>query len=438
MLLTPQHFQASQQWVEGLVANVYRQILPQAWGILSVQWDDPALKDGVLKLDHVEAIFADGAYIASPHISEAPCHRELSDIESSLTEVTVFLCLPVWQESQSNVESEDHQQALQIRRFYLRSDTRADMLSDAEPTELLSLRLRTVLRFEQEPQDGFWRIPVAVLKRNASGYWVRDEKYIPPVLSIHASNKLVSLLESLREMLLAKSQSLALLHRERSEGSFEYSSRDIAAFWLHHTVNHAFPNIDVLINNPVASPLDAYRALSSLAASLMVFSPQAQLAELAPYEPMRLGDTFSRLMQLIRDLLDTVVSTRFMRIVLSEIKPTLLAGQLSADWNFEKIDMYLGIRADVPSTEWVQAIPLRVKLGTPDDVERILHTALPGIRLIHSPSVPASLPVRIGQVYFAVDRTDELYQRMLHQRSVSLYLPDTMRHFEFELIAVHR
>ena len=44
--------------------------------------------------------------------------------------------------------------------------------------------------------------------------------------------------------------------------------------------------------------------------------------------------------------------------------------------------------------ELVEVVPLRFKVGAPDDVEKLVLSAMPGVRLAHAPQVPAAVPVR--------------------------------------------
>jgi len=90
----------------------------------------------------------------------------------------------------------------------------------------------------------------------------------------------------------------------------------------------------------------------------------------------------------------------------------------------------------MPPAELVETVPMRIKLGAPDDVEKIVISALPGIRLTAATQVPAAVPVRPGSYYFAIEPRGPLYERMLKAQSIVIYVPSSFRELKLELIAV--
>jgi type VI secretion system protein ImpJ len=91
----------------------------------------------------------------------------------------------------------------------------------------------------------------------------------------------------------------------------------------------------------------------------------------------------------------------------------------------------------MPAVELVEVVPLRFKVGAPDDVEKLVLSAMPGVRLAHAPQVPAAVPVRPDTCYFTLDSKGPLYERMLQAQSIEIYAPSGMRELRLELIAVN-
>jgi type VI secretion system protein ImpJ len=89
----------------------------------------------------------------------------------------------------------------------------------------------------------------------------------------------------------------------------------------------------------------------------------------------------------------------------------------------------------MPALELVAAVPVRVKIGSPDDIERIVASALPGITLTHMPQVPAAVPVRPDTYYFLLSTKNGLYENALKAQAIAIYAPDGMRELKMELIA---
>ena len=68
-------------------------------------------------------------------------------------------------------------------------------------------------------------------------------------------------------------------------------------------------------------------------------------------------------------------------------------------------------------------------------MDKMVLSALPGVRLTHAPQVPAAVPVRPGHFYFLLEPRGPLYERMLQAQSISIYVPAGMPGLQLELIA---
>ena len=79
-------------------------------------------------------------------------------------------------------------------------------------------------------------LPIARVMRSGSGYFIFDPEFIPPCLRIPASERLMSVLGRLIEILEEKGASLAL-PKKQGGAQAAFSTREIANFWFLHTVN---------------------------------------------------------------------------------------------------------------------------------------------------------------------------------------------------------
>jgi type VI secretion system protein ImpJ len=96
----------------------------------------------------------------------------------------------------------------------------------------------------------------------------------------------------------------------------------------------------------------------------------------------------------------------------------------------------LAVSADMPALELVAAMPVRLKVGSPDGLEKILGSALPGVPLTHMPQVPAAVPVRPNTYYFALSARSTLYEHALNQGALAVYALDGIPGLKIELIAI--
>jgi type VI secretion system protein ImpJ len=245
------------------------------------------------------------------------------------------------------------------------------------------------------------------------------------------------MLRRLLDALQAKVEALYGFHREPSRHVIEFRSGDIASFWLLHTASSAFAALSHYLHHPALHPERLYERMLELAGGLMTFSRSFSLADLPPYRHTAPGPCFTRLDEVIRDLLETVISTKYFSIALEEVKPSFHHGRLESDKIGAGTSFYIGVQATLPPSEIVEVVPLRFKVGAPDDVEKLVLSAMSGVRLTHAPQVPAALPVRPNAYYFAVDGRGPLYERMLAAQTMTIYVPSGIADLRLELFALN-
>ncbi|WP_321852304.1 type VI secretion system baseplate subunit TssK [Burkholderia diffusa] len=100
--------------------------------------------------------------------------------------------------------------------------------------------------------------------------------------------------------------------------------------------------------------------------------------------------------------------------------------------------VYLSVNAPTSAFTLVEQFPRLCKIGAPDEVEHIVNSALLGIPLKAVQRVPAAIPVRLDNQYFALDSNDPAHARMLAARACQIYLPASVPDASLELYAVLR
>lgn len=91
--------------------------------------------------------------------------------------------------------------------------------------------------------------------------------------------------------------------------------------------------------------------------------------------------------------------------------------------------------ADMLALQLMDIVPLRFKVGSPEDVDKFVLSAMPGVRLVHAPQVPAAIPVRPAALYFVLDSKGALYDSMLKAQAISIFVPNEIRDLKLELMA---
>jgi len=263
-----------------------------------------------------------------------------------------------------------------------------------------------------------------------------DESFVPPTLSPGAAPVLFQQLRRLLDALQAKTAALYGHQREPSRNVVEFRSGDMSSFWLLHTASSAYATLTHHFHHPALHPERLYEQLLDLAGGLMTFSKSWTLGDLPPYQHNDPGPSFTKLHAIIRELLDTVISSKYFAIALSEVRPSYHIGALDSGKIDERTTFYIAVSAAIPAVELVDVVPLRFKVGAPDDVEKFVLSALPGVRLQYAPQLPAAVPVRPETCYFVLEAKGPMYERMLKAQSISIYVPAGLKELRLELLAV--
>lgn len=432
LFLRPQHFQRQDAYHEARLHALTQALHPYAWGVGKVRFDSQALAAGSLNALELELVFPDGEPFCAPARDPLPEPVSLAELPAGMQGTTVYLALPLLRADGQNCAEGGGR----LARYRQEDAATPDLFTDAAEAELAYLGKATRLLTEDKPRDPFVTVPVARVNRTPTGGFELDDAFVPPALHIAASAALTRQLRALLDSLQAKTDALYGLHRQPSQHIIEFRSGDIASFWLLHTANTAFAALAHLFHHPQLHPERLHQELLRIAGALLTFSNAYQLADLPRYDHAAPQAGFAQLFAIVRELLDTVISARYFQIALTETKPSFYVGHLDSQRIDEGATFYVGVSADLPAQELVQTVPIRFKVGAPDDVEKCVLSALPGVKLTHAAQVPAAIPVRPGSYYFALEARGPLYERMLKAQSIMIYVPSGIHDLKMELVAV--
>lgn len=434
LFLRPQHLQQQDAHAESLIRRTLLAAHPYAWGIRELDIDLDSLKNGVLHFNRIDAVFTNGDFFTAPDIDQLPPPLALDSAVSEEGATDFFLALHHLNAHGGNC-AENRSESGQARYLVVPRET-SDLYTDAAEADIATLSKIAHIKSANEPRDQFLTLPIVRIRRTASNGFEVDPAFLPPSVSLRSAPGLYMLLRRQIDALLAKVDALYGFHREPSKNVIEFRSGDIASFWLLHTASSACATLTHLFRNPDTSPERLFQELLRLAGGLMTFSNGYSLNDLPAYDHPQPGPCFARIDLILRELLDTVISTRYFAIALTQPKQAFYAGHLDSEKINGETAFYLSITASHPQSEIIESIPLRIKVGAPDDVEKLVLSAMSGVRLIHAAQVPAPIPVRPGACYFALDAHGPLYERMLKAQSVMIYAPESYRDLKVEMIAV--
>ena len=79
--------------------------------------------------------------------------------------------------------------------------------------------------------------------------------------------------------------------------------------------------------------------------------------------------------------------------------------------------------ADLNEPDLLKRVPQVVKVCSATHIETLIRQALPGIQLLHVPSPPGSIPIKLNYQYFSVSQTGVAWEAVTRSRNFAAYVP---------------
>ncbi|WP_332877883.1 type VI secretion system baseplate subunit TssK [Massilia sp. S19_KUP03_FR1] len=439
LFLRPHHFQQQDQYHEQRLHASLRAVHPFAWGVQHLEVDVEALASGKLRLLRLSLRFPDGELVDAPGDDASgddalPAPIDLDPGAPAGQAISYYAALPALKPFGGNFSQPG--QASNAARFVQANQDTPDLYTKAEHAQLAYLKKTLRLVSEFEPRDAYTHLPLLRVRALGDGAFTLDPGFVAPSLSIESAAPLHQQLRVLQGALQARVAELLAHHREPNRNVIEFRSGDIASFWLLHTASAACATLSHHLHHPTLHPERLYEQLLGVAGALMTFSKQWVLADLPAYQHGDPGPCFATVHRIIHELLGTVISNQFVDIALEQVRPCYYQGSYAGGKVTDTSTFYLAVAAAMPALELVQAVPLRFKVGAPDDVDNCVLSATPGVRLTHAAEPPTALPVRPGMCYFGLDVRGPMIERMKKAQTVSIYVPSTFAELKLQLFAL--
>ncbi|WP_236330105.1 type VI secretion system baseplate subunit TssK [Enterobacter quasihormaechei] len=432
--LAPQQFQQQARWDAHVADTVAKMALAHPWGVLCAEFDDSALSLSRLNAIRLNIRFADGTLVDTDLADNLP---PVCDVSSEVQEsLEVLLCLPLLSANGGNLD--DGRDSARPRRWRSERVT-VQELAGHERSDLAVLRHSLTLRLSTQENAAYLTCPVARLIRNAQAQWVRDDSFIPPLMSLDASPVLLGELRDLLHRLSARRKRLMSMRRESNERMADFAVADVSLFWLLHALNSAEPVLTELHQAPTRHPELLYRELARLAGSLLTFSLDHNVDDIPAYRHDAPELVFPPLFTLLDQLLEASLPSRVIAIALEQGEDReIWRGKIHDARLREGADFYLSVRSSMPNHELQTRFPLLCKAGSHDEVSEVVNIALSGMVIKPLSHVPAAIPLRLENQYFALDLSTDAARAMLEAGNCTFYTPESLGDVKLELFAVLR
>jgi len=269
MYLSPHHFQTQSRYFEDSMAFLSASLWREPWGLLHVELDPKAIRNGTASLLHASGIFPDGLAFELPNSDPSPPARNLLEVFPSTDAVLpLYLAVPSRRDNgfDTDLSAANGGRFSRMQRM-LRDETNG---IDEREIDLGQKNIRLMTEAELTPQ--VLALPIAHILRDGRGNLVCDDEFVPPCLRLSASETLMLLVKRLLDA--AGEKSATVSRSARKAGKFEAGTAalDVANYWFLHALHTAIPPLHHLTTTRHAHPEDVFIELSRLAGGLCTFS----------------------------------------------------------------------------------------------------------------------------------------------------------------------
>jgi len=422
MLLSPHHFQHWDQYYEELLNFRVKTLCPFDWGITGLQIDQEGLANGHFTLLRCGGTLPDGLPVGIPETDAAPDSRPIEEHFTPQAEVLdVYLAVPVKRPDAANCTLQGD--GARVARYAGETIHVIDDNTNENERVIDVAKKNFRVLFGDESLDGYTYLKIAELKRSAEGLIVLNSAYIPPCLTIAASDPLMGMVRRLLEILMTKSSELSGQRGQRVRDVIEFTPAEVADFWLLHTVNSFIPVLAHFYHVRRGHPEQLFLGLSQLAGQLMTFVANRHPKDLPKYVHTNLALPFRDLDETIQELLNVVHRKNYVRIPLEKVRESLYAGRITDDSLLDSAQFYLAAASDAEENVLIECIPRDARVASRDSIEMLIERALRGVRLHHAAIPPRPLPVRMGYHYFRLENRGDYWSTVTGSRTVAIYIP---------------
>ena len=303
------------------------------------------------------------------------------------------------------------------------------MLDHGPEAQVPFMRYRLALRFDHEldSEEQAQRIPVARLVRKQERTQL-DADYVPPCLSMSASDFLSRKLDNLTDLLISHCRQLEGYKSPEDTSAQGVDMSYMVLLMALRTLSRYASSLAHLNETGRIHPWQAYGILRQLVGELTTFSLEVdvlgydsqQERQLPEYDHTDLSLCFSRAQELVKRIVDRIGVGPELLLDMSHEPPfyrvQLPERILEGGRNFW---ILLNTESD---PDWVLDSAGRLlKLSPSSGMTTIVTKALSGIPVTGSISPPAGLPRRPNTFYFRVDTQSPLWKDVRKSGELTMF-----------------
>ena len=431
MFLRPQHFQQQERYLETLLQERTRPLLPYFWGITELTLDRDALALGKLAVVRCRGLLPDGTPIRIPEDDPPPPPLEVGD---ELRDSVILLGLPIRRQNSIETDREHHSDP--AARFHSSETQVRDNIAgfDTQVDIEVGDRRWTLLPDRSENRRDYATIGIArIVEKRADRQVILDEHYLPPTLDCQAVPVLAGFLNEISGLLHQRGEALA----GRVSASGKGGVAEIADFLMLQLINRYQPLFRHYSQCTLLHPERFYSCALGLAGELATFTAAGKRpTEFPAYNHDDLQTPFASLMQDLRQSLSMVIEQNAIQLPLQERGYGIRVSPITDRSLIDSATFVLAVNADMAAATLSGRFPAQAKIGPVEHIRQMVMSHLPGIGLRALAVAPRQMPYHAGFSYFELDKSNDYWKQMTSSGGFAIHVPDKFPGLEMAFWAI--
>lgn len=348
MLLSPHHFQQSDNNLQSMLSTIAMSSYPFCYGISELKIDTSALPSGVVRVLKARGIFQDGFCFDYDAIKDHPCEKNLSEyFLTHSTAIKIFLAIPARNIGTNELYGD-------MARYY--SDEMlniADENTGENNINIPILKPRLKLLTQEEIDGRYTYFPIFEAEKSVDNGIV-GTNFLPPFITIDEHSKISELCREIVQMIRTKVSYFA----DRKE-NYNQTASDESMDNLRLLIQAALP-MEAMVRINGIQPFEIYKVLLESMARIISLNPTQLIPTMPIYNHNDLFATFNGMLEYAKNILDALKQKYY--IVKFDKDESKFMLQMKKEW-LEKDEIAIGIRRHFSSTEdeilgWIKGLQI--------------------------------------------------------------------------------
>jgi type VI secretion system protein ImpJ len=348
MLLSPHHFQQSNNNIQHLFSVFSALGTAFGYGVYDLKLDTSALASGVIRVLKTRGIFQDGLYFDFDAIYDQPLEKDLTSyFSSNSAAVKIYLAIPLRKQGENELTGN-------TARYYSSEITNINDENTGENAiNIPILKPRLKLLLENEVDGRYASFPIFEAEKSIDG-GVVGTNFIPPFISLDEHSKISEMCRDVAQIIRGK-----ISYFSDRKDNYSKTATDETMERLRLLIQAALPLESIIRVNGI-QPFKIYECLLGTVSKVISVNPTQLIPRLPVYEHNDLFKTFDSLIKYAKDVLNYLKQKY--EIIHFDKDGAVFKLQMKKEW-LEKDEIAIGIQKTFSMTDddilqWINGVQI--------------------------------------------------------------------------------